>query len=417
MRGKKKAPLAGLEARARKGDTAALHELYLAYARGEGVARDVEKAMALLTRAAEAGHAPSQLALHREIYRRDRAGALAWALRAGEQGEAKGLLAAGNMLLGGRGVPADRVRAVALLERAAALGEKVAQDLVASERTRALARGRSDEANVAHAARAVGLGRHVKKILALARPSVRLVSEPRAESEIPVGASKLGGRPDLPARTAWPRRKRRPLGFVAQLDLATLEAPGDVLPREGLLSFFYEKKELVFGSPGEEDGWRVVFTAPGKKLVRRESPGGTPWKACRLATFPELTLPPIRSALARSLSPAVFKRYVKLMEILERDYRRPPLTEGEVHRVLGHPDAIQGDMTRRMEYELAGVDLEAPTERLEARARTWRLLLQVDSDDEAGMMWGDLGRLYFWLRERDLAASRFERARLQLQCT
>ena len=31
------------------------------------------------------------------------------------------------------------------------------------------------------------------------------------------------------------------------------------------------------------------------------------------------------------------------------------------------------------------------------RAADWRLLLQLDTDDEASMMWGDLGRLYFWI--------------------
>ena len=31
----------------------------------------------------------------------------------------------------------------------------------------------------------------------------------------------------------------------------------------------------------------------------------------------------------------------------------------------------------------------------------WRLLLQLDSDDDAGMMWGDEGTLYFWVPEAD----------------
>lgn len=58
----------------------------------------------------------------------------------------------------------------------------------------------------------------------------------------PDGKSKLGGLPDLPAGTDWPRRGHKPLAFVAQLDLGEvsryLRAP--VLPTTGLLSFFYE---------------------------------------------------------------------------------------------------------------------------------------------------------------------------------
>jgi uncharacterized protein YwqG len=40
----------------------------------------------------------------------------------------------------------------------------------------------------------------------------------------------------------------------------------------------------------------------------------------------------------------------------------------------------------------------------------WRLLLQVDTDEHGpGWSWGDSGRLYFCMRENDLAAGRFDR--------
>jgi uncharacterized protein YwqG len=49
-------------------------------------------------------------------------------------------------------------------------------------------------------------------------------------------------------------------------------------------------------------------------------------------------------------------------------------------------------------------------------AREWRLLLQVPSAESAGMMWGDLGCLYYWIRNDDLDARRFDRCRMILQC-
>ena len=50
-------------------------------------------------------------------------------------------------------------------------------------------------------------------------------------------------------------------------------------------------------------------------------------------------------------------------------------------------------------------------------AAQWQLLLQVDSDEEGtGFMWGDMGRIYYWIRESDLRERRFDRSWLILQC-
>jgi uncharacterized protein YwqG len=53
---------------------------------------------------------------------------------------------------------------------------------------------------------------------------------------------------------------------------------------------------------------------------------------------------------------------------------------------------------------------------LEAGAIDWTLLLQIDSDDRVGMMWGDVGMLYFWIRRQDLASRKFDKVWTILQC-
>jgi uncharacterized protein YwqG len=53
---------------------------------------------------------------------------------------------------------------------------------------------------------------------------------------------------------------------------------------------------------------------------------------------------------------------------------------------------------------------------LSAGAEDWLLLLQVDSDDDAGMMWGDSGRLSFWIRKQDAASNDFTKVWMVLQC-
>jgi uncharacterized protein YwqG len=110
-------------------------------------------------------------------------------------------------------------------------------------------------------------------------------------------------------------------------------------------------------------------------------------------------------------------------------YRRlcEELTEGggsTHHRVLGHPQLIQNPM--ELECQLASNGVYCGNSEgyqsdqakvLEQGAADWRLLLQIDTDEEGpGWMWGDVGRLYFWLRSQDLTSLRFDNVWLIFQC-
>jgi len=94
------------------------------------------------------------------------------------------------------------------------------------------------------------------------------------------------------------------------------------------------------------------------------------------------------------------------------------------HQIGGFPSPVQGD-TMELECQLAsnGIYAGEPdayttprAKALEAGARDWRLLFQVDSDDDLKVMWGDAGIIYFWIREEDARAGRFDKAWLVLQC-
>src|SRR4051812_980295 len=65
-----------------------------------------------------------------------------------------------------------------------------------------------------------GLAEHRATIMALAQPALALETKASAEGRIAVGATKFGGKPDLPTGSEWPRCDRGPLEFLAQLDLA-----------------------------------------------------------------------------------------------------------------------------------------------------------------------------------------------------
>lgn len=238
----------------------------------------------------------------------------------------------------------------------------------------------------------------------------------------PVG--KLGGRPDLGARHDWPMWKGAPQSFLAQLDLAALRRSGgpDWLPARGALFFFYDAEQSTWGfDPADRGSWTVIhdpdgFAAAPRPLPRlpahavyRESRlgghAGRSWPDAGLmgVPYPEVDTSDYDAYEAR-LSAGAPK-------------------DGPWHQVAGHPAAIQ-DSAMALECQLAsnGVYVGGPEgyasprrKELEGGAKDWRLLLQVDSDDKAGMMWGDSGRLYFWVREEEARRGDFAGVWMVLQ--
>ena len=110
-------------------------------------------------------------------------------------------------------------------------------------------------------------------------------------------------------------------------------------------------------------------------------------------------------------------------------YHRPRVAlradpdEESTHRMLGYADLVQGDM--RVEAQLVSHGLYCGDETgyndpraadLAEDADQWELLLQIDTDDNVGMQWGDCGRIYYLIRRDDLVARHFDDVWLALQC-
>ncbi len=71
-------------------------------------------------------------------------------------------------------------------------------------------------------------------LIALLRPALALSATRADDSQIPLGASKFGGAPDVPAGFEWPKWNEKPLGFLAQINL------------EEVAPFDLENKKLLF---------------------------------------------------------------------------------------------------------------------------------------------------------------------------
>jgi len=270
---------------------------------------------------------------------------------------------------------------------------------------------------------AAGLGRVAGDLDRLMQPSIRMTSRAVAETSLSVGVSRLGGSPDLAPDVPWPEWRDVPLAFVAQIRLEEVQPydVGHLLPPSGMLSFFYDARQQTFGDdPAGRGSWRVLYDASGPgHLQRRPAPAALPsvgrFTACAVTFAGEFTLPQEPGLEIPDLdwTPDELKRYEAVLAMYPSQADQAAIR----HRLLGHPDTLQDDM--RLECQLAAYGVKDPDDpraaQLARGALNWQLLLQVDSDEHAGMRWGDAGMIYYWIEREALAARRFDNAWLVLQ--
>lgn len=250
------------------------------------------------------------------------------------------------------------------------------------------------------------------------------------DDQIPIGKTKLGGMPDLPPNIEWPVWKEKHLSFIAQINLSYLPSFEflDMLPDKGILSFFYSAEQETWGfDPNNKGSWRI-FHFEEQDLQRRTFPTHFPemgvFKSCNIEFRKSITMPVLESPYI-DLDYGHEKKeevdqFIELMESFEE-----LLGEGScIHRLLGHPDQIQTDLLLEAQLVSHGIYCGNRTgyqdqrrKDLEPGAIEWELVLQIDSDENVGMMWGDMGRIYFLMTAEHLRNRDFDAAWMILQCS
>lgn len=281
--------------------------------------------------------------------------------------------------------------------------------------------------NVTRLIQSSGLHRVESKLISLALESIRLWAKVEEEENIPLSHSKLGGRPDLPKTISWPQYKERSLHFIAQINLEHIGLDAPELPKFGLLSFYYDALEQPWGfDPNDRGRWRVFHFDKLDDFERKVEPDDIIeqgiFSTCKISSSKQTTLPPWEALSIEQLELNDEERDL-YWELCEKVLEHNNSTE-ITHKLLGHPDAIQGEM--QLECQLVSNGLycgdatgynEPRRKTLEPGAHSWRLLLQIDSEEDIGMMWGDVGRIYFWILEEDLHKKDFSNVWLVLQCS
>ena len=229
----------------------------------------------------------------------------------------------------------------------------------------------------------------------------------------------LGGSPMVSSETfAWPESLGEPMAFLGQLDLAQLHTAHRVewLPSSGSLAFFYDVKEMSLGDDPKNRGkWKVLYLEE-----TNAAPASTPVfnrvfvRPMKVEVFPDADSAAMETVELSGSEPDAYDWF-----------RRGVDNETPAHQVAGFPSPILMT-TMELECQLAanGIPLEntkayetPEAKALAPGASDWRLLLQCDSDPDVGMRWGDIGMVYFWIREQDARERRFDETWLILQGT
>ena len=275
------------------------------------------------------------------------------------------------------------------------------------------------------------LGEYRNTILNLAWPSIRTQTVIMENDEVLPGTSRLGGLPDLPSGSIWPRWRDKALSFVAQVNMADIKNldVDNIFPDMGLLSFFYNQYQWLEGEPFGQDMWQVIFTSlDSTSLEPLPAPPNFGenrlYPSCRLTFQVEITLPPFESYYGFKHLGYTYQHGIDTKLKLLYDRIWDLMMQDQDHcrsRLLGHPDQIQGDIFLEAYSGSLSKTLDLVSTSIYDDTNTaiteWVLLFQLDSEDQAKMMWGDVGRLYYCIRKEDLRSLAFDKVICTMQCS
>ncbi len=262
-------------------------------------------------------------------------------------------------------------------------------------------------------------------VLLTARPAIRLKTEPKIDTEIGIGESKIGGYPDLPPHYDWPLATYTSefLWFTAQIKIEEFKKwdVENVLPEKGILYFFnlYDCGQVLFYDgnytqlerrtppvelqPKRRNWLQRIFTRNERKI----------FEGCKLNASFEYTIHHWEALYQSTLDSSenvfngetFFANYDKLIHSNESDSR---------HLLLGYGTPIQCDYIEA--YPVKGEKWSYPTETDIEEFNKWTLLLQLDSDFNTKMCWGDWGRIYFLIEKEKLKKADFSNVYVTSEC-
>jgi uncharacterized protein YwqG len=253
-----------------------------------------------------------------------------------------------------------------------------------------------------------------ENIEATIKPFVEIKT--KAESNLPLWQSKFGGFPFFPKDLQYPRdSKGQAMFLLAQLNFDEIPKMQS-FPETGILQFYISGESDIYGAcfenPARQDDFRVLYFS---EVTKDES-----LLVTNFDFLPKSALLPIEKESSLTfnlryapLSVGDFQFESRILNLnpskskyeFYKDYEKvygeyEKLFHSEGHKISGYPYFTQND----------------PRELATNRDKDYILLFQMDTDDEAGIMWGDCGVANFFISEQDLANKDFSRVLYNWDC-
>lgn len=229
-----------------------------------------------------------------------------------------------------------------------------------------------------------------------------------------IGGSKVGGLPDVDPEFRWPIFKDVPLEFIAQINCANLHS--EVLPNTGLLQFFYDNRHC--GGSLKDRGFILVHyieklgnisTAQHPSVEKKRCFGllsnkilPRTYRESKISFQKAISLPDLDEL------PKQLRELFDDGDVLSDAYcdLKGTLSEQRFIQVVGYPNPVQYDGIADRISRLFG----------KGSSEDWEMIFEISDSKCTDMMWGDAGRLHFFVYKEDIKNRNFSDAWMEFQC-
>jgi uncharacterized protein YwqG len=234
--------------------------------------------------------------------------------------------------------------------------------------------------------------------------------------------SRIGGYPPI-LKNNWPSFEGKPLTFLAQICLGQIAEMNNILPKNGILSFFIKTDDIGSRYPVKKDEFKVIYIQNPAEIepVKKEIVEIDTLTEREISFFEYYTTPLFQEKIIEKEK--ITDEELEILDDLESEILVMINQNFETeHQLLGYPRALQGTVNFWWASKYLGIDKDFYSDEeiklIREEEDNFILLLQVNFGDSKIEIdrFGD-SVAYFGIHKDDLKKKNFENVILVMQNT